>query len=163
MIDPLSIRPATPDDRPLLRHAIAELQDYERGQHATRLPGQRIADDYLAWMLRKADATGAVLVAEIGERFAGFVAGWVEEAENIGETPDSNRFGLISDVFVLPEFRGRRIAARLIQEMERQLKQTGIRRLRVNALAVNASARRSYEHAGFAPYEVIYEKQVGDE
>ena len=38
MTPPLIIRQSTPTDRPHLRQAIVELQDYERLRHATRLP-----------------------------------------------------------------------------------------------------------------------------
>jgi ribosomal protein S18 acetylase RimI-like enzyme len=154
------IRHATPADRPQLRRAIVELQEYERQQHSTRLPGEQIADAYLDWMQREARADGAVLLAETGGSFAGFVAGWIEQVDCLGETPDSNRFGYISDIFVRPAFRGKRIAARLLDASERHLRQFGIARLRINVLADNASARASYEHAGFAAYEIVYEKLI---
>jgi ribosomal protein S18 acetylase RimI-like enzyme len=163
MPTPVTVRPATPADRPDLRAAVVELQDYERLLHATRLPGEQVADAYLDWMLRRAEtagAAGAVLVAESGGEFAGFVAGWIEETVNIAETPDSNRFGHISDLCVMPAFRGRRIATRLLDGIERHLRRAGITRLRINALAANTSARASYERAGFAPYEILHEKLI---
>jgi ribosomal protein S18 acetylase RimI-like enzyme len=163
MPDPLGIRPARQADQPELRRAIVELQDYERLRHATRLPGEQIADAYLEWMLRQAAAGGAVLVAESGGSFVGFVAGWIEATENIAETPDSNRFGYISDICVMPEFRGQRVAARLLDGIEQYLRRAGVVRLRINALAANTSARASYAHAGFAPYETMYEKLIADE
>jgi ribosomal protein S18 acetylase RimI-like enzyme len=113
-------------------------------------------------MLRHAEASGAVLVAESGGSFVGFVAGWIEQAENIGETPDSNRFGYVSDICVMPAFRGQRIAAQLLDGIEQYLSRTGVTRLRINALAVNAPAQASYEHAGFAPYEILYEKLIAN-
>ena len=157
----LTIRPATPEDRPSLRRAIVELQEHERRLHDTRLPGEQIADRYLDWMLRRAEAAGVVLVAELDGVFAGFVAGWVEESENVAETRDSNRVGLISDICVMPSFRGHRLAARMIDAIEVHLRHAGVARLRVNALAANLTARRSYEHAGFVPYEILYEKLIG--
>lgn len=156
----LTIRAATPADQPDLRAAIVELQDYERRLHATRRPGAEIADAYLAWLLQQAAATGAVLVAESGGSFTGFVAGWVEEDENLAETPDSNRFGYISDICVLPAFRGQRIAGRLLAAIEQQLRRGGVTRLRINALAANSSAQASYLRAGFAPYEILHEKVI---
>ena len=111
-------------------------------------------------MLRRAETAGAVLVAESAGDFAGFVAGWIEETANIAETPDSNRFGHISDLCVMPAFRGRRIAARLLDGIERHLRRAGVTRLRINSLAANASARTSYERAGFAPYEILHEKVI---
>jgi hypothetical protein len=47
MTESLIIRPVTTADRPRLRQAIVELQDYERTQHKTRLPGEQVADQYL--------------------------------------------------------------------------------------------------------------------
>ena len=43
MLASLIIRPATAVDRPELRKAVVELQDYEHRLHATRLPGEMIA------------------------------------------------------------------------------------------------------------------------
>jgi ribosomal protein S18 acetylase RimI-like enzyme len=156
----LLIRPATPADRQDLRQAIVELQDYERLRHATRLPSEQVADAYLAWMERQAAAEGAILVAVSDASFAGFVAGWIANDENVAETPDSNRFGYISDICVMPAYRGQRIAAQLLDGIEHYLRRAGISRLRINTLAVNTSAQSSYEHAGFAPYEILYEKLV---
>jgi ribosomal protein S18 acetylase RimI-like enzyme len=156
----LIIRPATPADRPQLRRAVIELQEYERLRHTTRLPGEQIADAYLKWMQDQATADGAVLVAECEGNFAGFAAGWIEQTSNIAETSDSNRFGYISDICVMPAFRRRRIATQLLDAMEQNLGRASITRLRINALAVNASAQASYERAGFAPYEIVYEKSV---
>lgn len=159
----VTIRLATPTDRLHLRQAVVELQDYEGLLHATRLPGEQIADAYLDWMQRQAAATGAVLVAEAGDSFAGLVAGWVEETEVIAETPDSNRFGYISDICAMPAFRGHRIAAWLLDGIERHLRRAGVVRLRINARAANTSARASYERAGLAPYEVLHEKLIDAE
>ena len=154
------IRPATPSDRPLLIRAIVELQDHERLRHPTRLPGAQIADAYLEWLLRQTERQGAVLVAEHGGQFAGFVAGWVAEIANIAETPDSNRFGYISDICVMPAFRGQRIATQLLARIEQYLRQFGVTRLRITALAANISAQASYRTAGFIPYEIIHEKAI---
>src|SRR5271168_1440722 len=107
----VTIRPAIPADRPQLRQSIVELQDYERALHLTRLPGELVADAYLDWLQRQVEtATGTMLVAESAGAFVAFVVGWIEVAEIITETPDSNRFGYVSDLCVMPAFRGRRAA-----------------------------------------------------
>jgi ribosomal protein S18 acetylase RimI-like enzyme len=160
MTTSLVIRPAISSDRSDLRRAIMELQDFERLRHATRLPGAQIADAYLQWMLGKAEANGTVLVAEQNGCFAGFATGWIEQNDNLAETADSNRFGLISDICVMPGFRGQRIATQLLDEMTQSLGRAGVARVRIAALANNSSARASYEYAGFIPYELLYEKEV---
>lgn len=159
----LIIRPAIPTDQPDLRQAIIELQDYEHLRHVTRLPGEQIADAYLDWMQRQAEANGVVLVAERDGSFIGFVAGWIEQTDNIGETVDSNRVGYISDICVMPAFRGHQIAARLLDGIEQYFRRTSVVRLRISSLAVNTSSQASYERAGFLPYEILYEKVIGGE
>jgi GNAT superfamily N-acetyltransferase len=159
-MDELTIRNAAPSDRPHLRIAIVELQEHERNLHVTRLPGETIADAYLEWMLGKAAGEGAILIAEVEGGFAGFVAGWIENGDNIAETPDSNRFGFVSDVCILKPYRGRRIASRLLEAIEAHFRAAGVVRIRIWALAANSAARASYERSGFTPYEVVYEKAV---
>ncbi len=85
------VRPAVADDRATLRQTVVDLQEHERRLHATRLPAAHIADAYLDWMLARAECDGAVLVAEQGGAFTGFVAGWIEQADAVAETSDSNR------------------------------------------------------------------------
>jgi hypothetical protein len=60
---PLTIRDAGPMDRPQLRRAIIELQEFERSLHDTRLPGEQIADVYLAWIEDQVGKRGEVRVS----------------------------------------------------------------------------------------------------
>ena len=86
MLAAVTIRPAIPADRPHLRQAIVELQDYERVLHMTRLPGEAVADAYLDWLQRQADtAAGTVLVAESESAFVGFVVGAIRCPRGIGD------------------------------------------------------------------------------
>jgi ribosomal protein S18 acetylase RimI-like enzyme len=159
----VTIRLATLCDRPQLWRAIIELQEFERQLDPTaQLPGDQIADAYLIWMLKHAENAGAVFVAESAGRFVGFVADWVEQSDNIAENADTNRFGFVSDICIMPEFRGQRIATQLLGAIERYLRCSGVTRLRLNMLVANASARASYQRAGFAPYEIVFEKILGE-
>ena len=83
-----------------------------------------------------------------------------KRTDNIGETPNSNHFGYISDICVMSAFRGQRIAEQLLDGIEQYLCRDGVVRLRVNSLAVNASAQTTFERAGFIPYEILYEKVI---
>ena len=156
----VTIRPAQISDRPALRLAIIELQEFERRLHETRRPGEGIADAYLDWMLRRAAENGTVLVAEIEGVVVGFVAGWIEHTDNIAETADSNRVGYISDICVLQVHRRQGIARQLLDGISEQFSAAGVTRIRVGSLAGNQPARASYERAGFVPYEVVYEKVI---
>jgi ribosomal protein S18 acetylase RimI-like enzyme len=155
-----TIRPAGDADETRLLAAIADQQDYERALHDTRKPGTEIAKSYLAYLrVRVARDFGLLLVAERDRAFAGYAASWIEQDDNIAETEDSKRFGLIADTYVVPALRGHGVVAALIEVAERHLRARGISRIRIQALAANASALRAYEKAGFVPYEIVLEKK----
>ena len=157
----VTIRPATEADRPLLRAATIELQDYERSLHDTRRAGEDVADLCLEQDIETlARKSGFSFVAEVDGEAAGYVSFWVEEDDVAGETADSNRFGYIANICVLARFRGQGIAAALLRSAERSFAEQNVSRVRINMLANNDSARRAYAKAGFAPYEVMYEKRI---
>ena len=160
-MDRLTIRPATPSDRPCLRAPSSSCMSANGASTTRGLPGEETADAYLDWMLDRGAEGGAVLVAEVGGAFAGFAAGWIVQETSSRKRPISNRFGCVSDVCVLPPFRGRRIASALLEALEARLRQGGVTRIRLSALAANAAARKVYERSGYALYEVVYEKSVG--
>jgi ribosomal protein S18 acetylase RimI-like enzyme len=162
-VDPLSIvlRDATPEDRPFLLDAIAQLNDHERALHDTRLPGAEIAEMYFA-KIHDAIATdhGGIVVAFHGDRRVGYMACRIETGGSVAETADSNVFGYVSDVFVSADLRGRDIAAILLAEAERRLRPHGVTRIRLSSLAMNHQAVRAYRKFGFADYEVTLEKRI---
>jgi ribosomal protein S18 acetylase RimI-like enzyme len=160
--DKIRFRQAIASDLPSLRDAVIELQDHERRLHASRLPGQEIADTYLTWLQGRAVEDGVILVAEINGVFAGFAAGWIETEDSIPEDPNWRRFGYVSDICVLSDYRGRGIAGQLLQALEPALRHAGARHVRVSALAANKIARAAYEKSGYSAYEVIYEKALTD-
>ena len=84
------IRPAMPADLPDLRLAMIELQEHERRLHSTtRLPGEQIADAYLARLQQEvAEKRGAIFIAERNGVFAGFAVGWIIERDHIPESAD---------------------------------------------------------------------------
>lgn len=57
---------------------------------------------------------------------------------DLAETADSNRSGYISDICVLPAYRGRGIVGHLLRAAEQRLARPGINRLRITSLANTA-------------------------
>jgi len=83
----VTIRDAGPMDRVQLRRAVVEIQEYERRLHNSRLPGEQIANAYLAWIENQIrEGGGALLIAEIDRCFVDFVAGWIEHSDAVAET-----------------------------------------------------------------------------
>jgi hypothetical protein len=72
----------------------------ERSQH-TNVPTRRAGRRCTLIVLNRDEAEGAVRVAESSGVLVGFVAGWIEETENISETSDSNRVKYIYDICVM--------------------------------------------------------------
>jgi ribosomal protein S18 acetylase RimI-like enzyme len=159
---PIIIRHARASDSPDLRRAFIELQEVERALDDSRLPGEAVAERYLAWLEAQVRGKGgAIFVADEDGIFRGFIAGWIVENDHLIETADSNRFGLVSDICVLSEARGRGIANLLLAAAERHLAAQGVTRLRLSALAGNTAAQSAYRKYGFAPYEMVLEKRIG--
>jgi GNAT superfamily N-acetyltransferase len=157
-----TIRPATASDRPWLVGAMAGISDHERTLHDSRRPGGDCAEAYLAQVEAAiAERGGGILIATRDEVQLGCVAFHVAHDDNAAETPDSNTFGYVSDVFVVEQERGRGLAARLLAEAERYFRAVGLQRMRIGSLAANAAAVRAYRKFGFDEYEVVLEKRLG--
>ena len=157
-----TIRPATPSDRLWLIGAMAGISDHERTLHDSRLPGADCAGAYLAQVEAAIAAHGGgIRIATRGEARLGCVAFYVRHDDNAAETPDSNVFGLVSDLFVVETERGHGLAGRLLAEAERYFRSAGLRRMRIGALVANAPAIRAYRKSGFADYELVLEKTLG--
>ena len=159
MKDDIRIRPAEAGDHDDLKRGLIALQEYEDALHDSRLDAAASADPYLGWMLRQvAERDGLCLTASLGSDFIGFIAGWVERQDNPAETEDSATFGYISDLCLLPPWRGQGFSRPLLLTMERYFAGKAIRRLRISSLAANEAALAAYRSVGFQPYEVTLEK-----
>ena len=157
----LVIRPYRETDRDAVIAAEIDLQEYERTLHDTRLPGAAVMEAYLDRLQQRVAAqSGAILIAEEDGRFLGLVACVVARDDAVQETADSNVYGYITDIYVVPDRRGSGLAQALLRAAEAHLAPTGVSRVRLSVLAANAMARRAYEKHGFEPYEVMYEKRL---
>jgi ribosomal protein S18 acetylase RimI-like enzyme len=163
------VRSAQAEDGPALLRSITDLQNAEHGMHDTRVVGTpEFARAYLRRIEARARANaGAILVASTrsgrsgSHEIVGFAAGWIERVDNVAETEDSNVFGYISDIYVVPARRGERIAGLLLAALEEHIARSGVRRVRIGLLAENAAAYAAYCRHGFRPYELVLEKRLG--
>ncbi len=60
----------------------------------------------------------------------------------------------IHDLFVVPEYRNRGLARRLIDRLEELARERGCCKLTLEVLSGNRPAQASYRKAGFAPYRL---------
>lgn len=102
-----------------------------------------------------------LFVAEAAGRPAGFLAGRVRAAPRwFGGEP----VGFVSEVFVDPAWRGRKLGERLVGEGVAWFSSQGIARVELQVLAGNAAARHLYGRLGFADelVQMVRREEPGD-
>ena len=96
------------------------------------------------------DPATRLLVAETGQRLAGFVMGVIEEhTDDLISAP----FLTVQYVGVLKEYRRNGIAARLLAEMETWAKSRGITQIDLLVWEHNPDARALFTKLGYMPLE----------
>lgn len=154
----MPLRPATPDDVPLVLLMVRALLD----EHAARDPERfatlpDVLDRYTKWLpIRAADPRSIFLVAEEpdipsdipgGEpTLAGFVVASTESSIPIYAT---HEFGWIHDLYVVPAARRRGIARVLVQEVIARFTALGVTQIRLETASFNDAARATFAAEGF--------------
>lgn len=141
----MDIRPATAADAAALAPLMAEL-------------GYPTAPDEMAARLEvlHTRADFATFVAEAGGAVAGMVGVTVSPS-----LYRSDLLGAIIALVVSSEFRGRGIAARLVERGEQWLRDAGARRATVNPSTHREDAHRLYARLGYEATGVRFSKALG--
>jgi len=136
--DGLVLRPARPDDVPLVLALIRELADYERLSDAV------VADEALLADALFGDAPAAeVVIAEVDGTAAGFALFFHTFSTFLG------RRGLyLEDLFVRPAYRGRGLGRRLMAHLAALAVARGCGRFEWTVLDWNAPAIGFYRALG---------------
>jgi len=126
----VSIRPATPDDVPLIRQLIAELAEYERMAEAA------VATDAgLRAQLFGPQPAAEVLIGEVDGAAAGFALFFHNFSTFTGK-----RGLYLEDIFVRPAFRGAGLGKQLMAALARIAVQRDCARFEWSVLDWNAPA-----------------------
>ncbi|MCS7113651.1 MAG: GNAT family N-acetyltransferase, partial [Candidatus Bathyarchaeota archaeon] len=72
----------------------------------------------------------------------------------------SDRYAVITDLYVLPECRGRGIGRKLLEECISRLKARGYTRVRLSVWVGNRRAIKLYGSVGFKPKMIVMEKDL---
>lgn len=156
-----TIRPAGPEDRAALTGFMAALQEHERAMETNRRPGSEMAETHLAHLLAWAAARpgGSALIAERAAPL-GFCISGVEEEFGDYVLPGNRVHGVISDLYVVPEARGRGVGRALIAEAERIMRAAGLDRVHIATLSANEAAASAYRALGYAPHVTVLAKAL---
>lgn len=135
---PPVVRPATPDDVPLILRFIRELADYEKLLHEVVATEERLRDTLFG-----PRAYAEVVVAEFDGEPAGFALFFHNYSTFLAQP------GIyLEDLYVTPEARGRGVGRRLLARLARLAKERGCGRLQWWVLDWNESAIRFYRSLG---------------
>ncbi|MBF0526655.1 MAG: GNAT family N-acetyltransferase [Deltaproteobacteria bacterium] len=148
----LQIRPASSSDLDqlvgLLRELFSIEADFEFNASRQRKGLTRLL----------ADSRGCLLVAESAGRVVGMCS-----VQTLISTAEGNRVGLVEDVVVTAEHRGRGIGLALVAALEHWARDNGLTRLQLLADRTNAPALRFYEKLDWSPTQLIcLRKKVGE-
>lgn len=157
------IREYRPGDAAGVEECFVVLQDHERSVEPLRARGRDVLKPYLEFMFKRMEERGgAVFVAEAEGRVVGFVCLWLRNREDeLMNVP--GEYAYVSDLVVMPEFRGRRIGYGLLRAAEDYARAHGATRLKIGVLARNEKARRLYVDFGFEESAVSLTKELGTE
>ena len=97
-----------------------------------------------------------VLCAFDDQKLAGFVI-FGPSGRNIFT---EERTGFIYDLYVMPNYRGRGIAQRLIADCYKLTEEMGFKTIALNVFAKNKPARKLYEKLGFKEYTMVLRKDI---
>ncbi|MDE2380914.1 GNAT family N-acetyltransferase [Thermomonas sp.] len=134
----IAIRPATPDDVPLIRQLIVELAEYERMRDAAVA-----TDAALREQLFGAQPVAEVLLGEVDGQPAGFALFFHNFSTFLGQ-----RGLYLEDLFVRPQFRGAGLGKHLMATLARLAVQRGCGRFEWSVLDWNTPSIGFYRSIG---------------
>ncbi len=104
---------------------------------------------------------GKIFVCLQDDGFTGFISYYIEQNEVIFEEDNSNIYALISDICILKNFQNQGIAGNLFNKVYEDLRSNKFKgRIRINTLANNLNAIKTYHKYDFNPYKIIYEREI---
>ncbi len=134
----IAIRPAMPDDVPLIRQLIVELAEYERMRDAAVA-----TDAALREQLFGAQPAAEVLLGEVDGQPAGFALFFHNFSTFLGQ-----RGLYLEDLFVRPQFRGAGLGKHLMATLARLAVQRGCGRFEWSVLDWNTPSIGFYRSIG---------------
>src|SRR2546430_1543286 len=141
-----------PEDAQYVEECFVELQDFLHRLEPQVREGKAAKQYFDAMFARCADTHGKIFVAEVERRVVGFICLWGRvQSEELDEEP--SEYAYISDLVVLPAYRGRGLGRALLQKAEEHARLHGATTLKIESLAKNEVATTLYRNSGFSAYQ----------
>ncbi len=105
---------------------------------------------------RYIEGEGLTLVALVDDKVVGYLHAEIRENPMLA----TGRLGVITELYVHPQYRRRGLASRLVEEAARRLAERGVEHVAAEFPSKNYVAEAFYSKRGFRPYTSIYLREV---
>jgi len=142
-----------------LKELITQLQDFERLIDPQRLEGMKIAHDYLQHLMDTCEKEeGKIFVVELDGNIVGMLSVLIEEHKT--HRKKTARIAEISDLMIMPAYRGRGISKELIAEAEKYAKTQNVAVIQTAILHSQEDLKNHFLRNGFGEFEVVLRKKI---
>ncbi|ADD06876.1 GNAT family acetyltransferase [Natrialba magadii ATCC 43099] len=161
MAPELTIEHATTDDIDAVTDLWVQLAQGQREHDsAVRAEANREA---MRETLAAHQITDGLLVARVGEDDNTHdIVGFASVSLERGSLELDRTRGLLSNLYVLPAYRGQGIGSKLLVAAATELEDQGAEVLLLEVMAANDAARRFYRSHGFEPYRLGMQRPLTD-
>ena len=107
--------------------------------------------------------SGRIYIAEIPDKkqIIGFIAGIIRKSSKLDMVQNIPLMrGRVIELYVEPEYRGKKVAAKLMNEMEKYFKNKKCTIMKVEVFKPNTRAHRFYEKCGFQERVIDMIKEI---
>ena len=154
-MDAIRIRKASLEDLDELLEMEQGVIEAERPMDPTIRPSPVVYYDLKKMVL---DEAYYVLVATVNDRI---VSSGYATTKPARPYLDHTHYAYLGFMYTLPEFRGRGINGRIIDELRRWAEAKGLKEIRLTVYPENIPAIRAYEKMGFVPH--LIEMRIEDQ
>jgi ribosomal protein S18 acetylase RimI-like enzyme len=148
------VRPYRTGDFEFVRRLFSEYTNHEKRRLAKKglVYSWDFDERYLKSLPRQTRRGGVFLVATVGDRSAGWIAAIRKgKKENWSWDATTRPSGLVMELHVASEFRGRGIGRQLMETVEKHFRSRGSDWLSLGLFPANEGARRFYDRLGYQP------------
>ena len=159
----VKVRPYRADDFEFVRRLFSAYTREEKSRLARHgfVYSWDFEDRYVKSLPKQTRSGGQFLVATIGERHAGWIAAIRRrKKENWSWDATKRPSGLVMELHVAPEFRGKGIGRKLLGAVENHFREKGSDWLSLGLFPTNGTARAVYDRLGYSPVYVFMGKRL---
>ena len=110
---------------------------------------RKVAEEYV-------EGNGITLVAQHEDKIIGYVRVEIREKPLLA----AGKIGVITELYVTPQFRSRGVASSLVEEASKAITSMGISVITAEFPDLNFVAKNFYKKLGFRPYMDLYLREV---